>query len=546
MDTRTVTNTSAAIATLSLAWIVYKLSQVGKREEYLPPGPPTAPLLGNLHIFPKSEAHYQLTKWAQEYGEIYSLKMGSATAVVITSAAAVKELMDKNSHATADRPANHMVQLITDGGLNMVLAHYNDTWRSLRRGAHEILTPQACEQHLPIQQAEATQLMYDLMTKPEEFYTSVRRYSSSVILSVLFGKRAPQFSTPEVTAFFHAQHLWEHALEPGAHPPVDLIPILQKVPERFASWKSLCKEVRRLQQRLYFGLLEEVEKRTARGEANGCWMETVCERAEEWGMNRQIVGYLGGVLIEGGSDTTSSFLQSLILALVAFPEVQKKAQEEIDRVIGSDRAPVLSDIEHLPYIQAIIKETHRFRPVAPLAIPHSTIADVTYKGYHIPAGTTIFVNNWGIFHDPQVYENPEIFNPDRFIESEFGTRPEARDSDKDRRNNLAFGSGRRICPGIHLANNSLMINTMNLLWGFTFSKAVDPKTGLEIEPDIWDYAKGILTCPNPFKCTIKPRSVHHAEIIKRQFAEATPAFLPFEHELCDEDKEFVRLQRSGL
>ncbi|KAG8912688.1 hypothetical protein FRC00_003984, partial [Tulasnella sp. 408] len=149
-----------------------------------------------------------------------------------------------------------------------------------------------------------------------------------------------------------------------------------------------------------------------------------------------------------------------------------------------------------------------------------------------------------IFHDPNVYENPDEFNPDRFIESEFGTKPEARAGDKDRRNNLAFGSGRRICPGIHLANNSLRINTVNLLWAFNFLKAKDP-SGKEITPDVWDYAKGILTCPNPFKCEIVPRSPHHKEIIERQFAEATEVFERFEHELSAEDRAFVKEQRKG-
>ncbi|KAG8951235.1 hypothetical protein FRC03_012591 [Tulasnella sp. 419] len=289
----------------------------------------------------------------------------------------------------------------------MGLCGYTDTWRAYRRASHEILTPQACARHLPIQKAEATQMMYEFLTHPEGFYNSIQRYSASVILSVFFGKRAPQFSTPEVETFFHAEHLWLEVTEPGAQPPVDLIPLLQKVPERFAKWKILCKEVKRLQQGLYFGLLEEVERRTSRGEGNGCWMETVCERAEEWGLSRNMVAYLGGVFMEGGSATTPSFILSLILCLTAFPNVQKRAQEEIDRVIGSDRAPSLEDVENLPYIQAIIKETHRFRPALPLAI---STADVQYKGYVILARSTLFVNNWGIFHDPDSYDEPEVFN----------------------------------------------------------------------------------------------------------------------------------------
>lgn len=121
---------------------------------------------------------------------------------------------------------------------------------------------------------------------------AVRRYSSSVILSVLYGKRAPQFTTKEVTSFYHVQHLWEHALEPGAHPPMDLIPILKKVPERFAPWKKLCNEVRRLQQELYFNLLGELEAKIAKGEMNDCFMETVCARGAEWGLTHEMMGFV--------------------------------------------------------------------------------------------------------------------------------------------------------------------------------------------------------------------------------------------------------------
>ncbi|CUA66986.1 O-methylsterigmatocystin oxidoreductase [Rhizoctonia solani] len=524
----------------TVVWLAIKTMSIGKRETYLPPGPPTVPLLGNLHEFPKTEAHLKLTEWARIYGGIYSLKMGPGTAIVITDVAAVKELMDKRSQSTVDRPPNHMADLVA-GGMNMVLSRYTEDWRTLRRASHAILTQQACAGHLPIQRAEASQLLHDCLTTPEKFYTHIRRYSSSVILSVLFGKRAPRFETKEVTDFFNAQHSWEEVLEPGAHPPMDLIPALKHVPEALASWKTLCKKTRKLQRDLYFGLLEETERRIANHQENNCFMEQVLARQQEFGMNRELVGYLGGVLLEGGSDTTSSFLQTLVLGLTAFPDVQKKAQAEIDSVVGSDHAPTPEDFERLPYIQAIIKECHRWRPVAPLAIPHGTIQEETYRGYRIPAGSTIFVNNWGMFHDPEVFERPDDFWPDRFLQNEFGTKPGV--DNTDRRNNMAFGSGRRFCPGVHLANNSLMLNTMNLVWAFDFRPATD-ETGKPIPVDIHDYAKGILTCPNPFKCKITPRSAHHAEIIEHDFAAAGPAFEPFERDLREEDLAYIATQRK--
>ncbi|KAL0565905.1 hypothetical protein V5O48_016113 [Marasmius crinis-equi] len=537
----------------AIGWFYFKFKDVGSREPNLPPGPPTTPLLGNLGVFPKEFAYVRFTQWARIWGGIYSLKLGPDTAIVITDASAIKELMDKRSQNTSDRPPNFINDIVT-GGLNMALARYGEDWRTLRRAAHAILTPQMSAKHIPIQYAEATQLLFDILRTPD-----VRRYSNSVIMSVLYGKRCPRYETPETTAFFAAQHEWELLHEPGATPPLDLLPFLQRVPERLAKWKAEAKQCRKHQRDLYFGLLDKTKKQLQKGKENGCYMEEVIRHQKEFGMDREMIGYLGGILLEGGSDTTSSFLQSMVLAMIAFPGAQKKAQEELDRVVGSHRLPTLDDLSDLPYIRAIIQETHRFRPVTPLMIPHANITpeevrvllcnvatklspDLQYKGYLIPGGTTIFVNIWGIFHDPELFEKPEVFNPDRYILNEFGTKPGVDGSDL--RANLAFGCGRRICPGIHLARNTINLNTMQLLWAFTFSYATDPKTGELIDVNVNDYKKGIVIGPCPFKALITPRSSETIAIIEREFHEATDTFSKFEFGLSKEDKVFLENYRS--
>ncbi|KAJ6449331.1 cytochrome P450 [Mycena sanguinolenta] len=515
------------------------LRKVGSREAGLPPGPPTVPLLGNLHMMPTEFAQHKFTEWARKYGGIYSLKVGSGTAVVLTDPAAVKELMDKRSGSTVERPPSHLVDLVT-GGLNMAFAHYTENWRTLRRTAHAILTPQASARHIPIQQAEASQLLYDILRHPQGFYTHIRRYSNSVILSVLYGKRSPRYETPQTTAFFKSQHAWMRLLEPGATPPVDMIPILKYVPKRWAKWKRDCAKVHKMQRDLYFSLLDETKERLQRGEENGSYMEEILTRQAEFGMEREITGYLGGVLIEGGSDTISAFLQSLILALTAYPDAQKKAHDEMDRVVGEHRMPSLEDLDEMPYIRAMILETHRFRPVLPLIVPHSTVTTEEYNGFVIPQGTTIFVNVWGIFHDPNLYDDPENFIPDRYLLTPNGTKPGVDDSDM--RPNLAFGVGRRACPGIHVAQNSTNINAMNLIWAFNFTPATD-ESGNPIKPDTFDYEKGLSTAPQPFKCNITPRSPERVEIIEREFREAADTFCKFEYGLGPEDQEFVANSR---
>ncbi|KAJ7445976.1 cytochrome P450 [Mycena galericulata] len=527
--------------TLILLCAALFLRRVGAREKGLPPGPPTLPILGNLHIFPKEFAHYKFTEWAREYGGIYSLKIGPGTAVVLTDAAAVKELMDKRSATTSDRPSIHVGDLVT-GGLSLALAHYGDTWRTLRRAAHAILTPQATARHLPIQRAEATQLLHDILCTPQSFYNHIRRYSSSVILSVLCGKRAPRYETPETTAFFHVTHEYTSLLDIGATPPVDMIPLLKLVPERWAKWKRDCKNVRALHRALYFGLVDEAAERVRSGGENGSYIEEVLARQDEFGMDREMTGNLAAILIEGGSDTTSSYLSTLILALVAYPDAQKKAHEEIDRVAGEQRMPTLDDLEHMPYIRAMILEVHRFRPVLPLLIPHATIAPEEYQGYIIPKGATIFVNTWGIYHDPDLYDDPEDFIPERYLLTEHGTKPSVDGSCL--RETLAFGAGRRFCPGVHLAQNSISINAMNLVWAFKFEPDIDA-AGNFIKADISQaaYMKGLATGPTPFKCRITPRTAEKAEIIRREFLEAADTFSKFEYGLSPEDKEFVAKSR---
>ncbi|KAJ7914752.1 cytochrome P450 [Mycena leptocephala] len=523
------------IALLTLG-VCFLFMTVGAREKGLPPGPPTVPILGNLHIFPTEFPYYKFTEWARKYGVLYSLKLGPSTAIVLTDVAAVKELMDKRSGTTADRPPLYIVHHTT-GGLHMALGRYTQTWKTLRKTAATILTSQAAARHLPIQRAEATQLLYNILCSPQaslSFYTDIQRYSISVILSVLYGKRVPRYETSEIAAFFKVTHEWSHLVEPGATPPVDAIPLLKFVPEQWAKWKRDCKRVRNLQRALYFGWVDETKGILRRGEGNGSYVEEVLARQEELGIDDEKIGYFGGALVETGSDTTSSYLQSLVLALVAYSDAQKKAHEEIDRVVGEHRMPTLEDLEYMPYICAMILETHRFRPGAPLNIPHATLAAEEYQGYIIPKGAIIFVNT-------SLYDNAEDFVPDRYLLTENGTRPGV--DGTDLRPTFAFGFGRFICPGIHLAQNSININVMNLVWAFDFNPDIDSDGNL-IPADTFAYRKGMSTGPLPFKCRITPRTAQKAEIIEHAFLQATDTFEKFEAGLNSEDREFVAKSRA--
>lgn len=192
-------------------------------------------------------------------------------------------------------------------------------------------------------------------------------------------------------------------------------------------------------------------------------------------------------------------LKAFTLAMVKFPCVQQKAQEEIDRVVGIDRLPNFDDRADLPYVVAMVKELIRWWPVAPLGFPHVATEDVEYEGMHIPKGAVLLPAAWWFLQDPDVYKDPGTFDPERFLEPR--TEPDPTTE--------AFGYGRRICPGRYFADSSLFINIVRTLASFHFSKATGTNE-LEVKPK-----PGVLTHPAKFDFQIKPRSDKHVDLIRQ-------------------------------
>jgi cytochrome P450 len=159
--------------------------------------------------------------------------------------------------------------------------------------------------------------------------------------------------------------------------------------------------------------------------------------------------------------------------MMLHPEIQQRAQTEIDTVIGQHRLPNMSDRGSLPYADAIIKEIIRWGTVSPVALPRTTAADDEVFGYKIPKGCLVIPNMWAMLHDESVYPEPMKFDPTRFIGE--NQQPDPRE--------LAFGWGRRVCPGQHIGEASVFIQIVSVLSGFDIRRALDG-TGKEIEPEV--------------------------------------------------------------
>jgi len=187
------------------------------------------------------------------------------------------------------------------------------------------------------------------------------------------------------------------------------------------------------------------------------------------------------------------------------PAVQSRAQAELDAVICSNddtavRLPKFADRECLPYVNAIVKEVLRWNPSVPLGLPHMVTEDDVYQSYHIKKGTVVWANIWSILHDESVYPDPFEFRPERYLDEDGKLRQLGKAEDPA---TAAFGFGRRICPGLFLADNSIFLAIATMLCVFNISKAKD-QHGVEITPAV-EY-DGFISHPRPFACSIQPRS----------------------------------------
>lgn len=232
---------------------------------------------------------------------------------------------------------------------------------------------------------------------------------------------------------------------------------------------------------------------------------------------------MGGTLSEGGSDTSASILTAFVQAMVAYPDIQAKAQAQIDAVVGEARSPNWGDYKDLPYVAQCVKETMRWRPVTPLAFPHALAEDDWVDGMFLPKGTVIIVNAWGMHFDAERFKDPQRFDPDHFA----GVTTLAADLANgawEHRDHYGYGTGRRFCPGVHLAERNLFLGMAKLLWAFDMK----PKKAAPDTDPVTGYCEGFLVCANDFEAEFEVRGEKRREAILREFGEVEAGFARFE------------------
>ncbi|KAL1999237.1 hypothetical protein VTN02DRAFT_4837 [Thermoascus thermophilus] len=485
----------------------------------MPPGPPTIPFLGNLHQLPSEDVHVQFRKWAEEYGEMYSVMLGNQRMVVLNSPRVVKDLIDLRSNNYSSRPEMYVGQTLISGGYRLVLMQYDEGWRKARKMIHNLLNIKTAVNYIPFQELELRQMLADMVKRPNKYHDHVRRYSTSLVTSITFGWRSLAFNDPEVRQIYEGFEQFAVASQVSAS-MLDYFPILRLLPDFINPSKKRGKELHTEEISLYKFYMLKVKERIQKGILTGCFCEDMFKRQEKDGFTDDWASYVSGTLLEAGSDTTASIFLSFAVAMINFPEVQKKAQEELDRIIGPDRLPTMADEPDLQYIRGVVKESLRFLPSSILGIvPHATTNEDTYNGYTLPAKTGVMINVWALNNDPERYPNPRVFDPDRYKNDFLRAQESATLSDPYQRDHFTFGAGRRVCPGLNIAERSLFLGIAYMLWAFDFSHALD-ENGKPIPVSTEAVTQGIVCRPKPFPLRLTERDPRKTKMVLKAWDNA--------------------------
>ncbi|ERS95312.1 cytochrome P450 [Sporothrix schenckii 1099-18] len=497
-----------------------RLLMVGRRPKNYPPGPPTIPILGNIHLMPKRDLHLQLRKWADQYGPVFSLILGTQTLIVLSSDQAVKDLLDKKSNIYSDRPELYVGQTLASGGLRLLMMGYGQTWRGFRKLFHSLLNVAASKAYLTYQVLENKQMLYDLTQTPEDFLCHIRRYSNALTTTMVFGWRTPTYQDDKLMQLFDGFAEFADLNQTGAAALLDAFPLLRNLPEALNPTRRLAKTLHAKEKALYLSHWLKAKDEIRKGTIAPCFCVGLAEAQKKEGFSDDQACYISGTLLEAGSDTTSSTIYAFVQAMLLYPAIQKKAQAIVDAVVGDARLPTMDDDADLQYVRAIMKETIRWMPTTILgAVPHAASADDSYNGYLIPKGAGVLNNVWGINMDATRHPAPRRFDPDRYLDDRQSLGEAAANPDAAKRDQFTFGAGRRICPGIHVAERSLFLAMSRILWGFDITPALDA-SGQPDLPDQEKLTQGFVCMPQEFRATIRPRSEARKQLIEAEWEAA--------------------------
>ncbi|KAG6902069.1 hypothetical protein C0995_004767 [Termitomyces sp. Mi166 len=501
-------STAVVAILLATATNVYASRSNKSASRKLPPGPKGLPVLGNV------------------------LEVPSKPVILLGDIKVAKDLLEKHSAKHSSRPVVPYVIYLAGIFVNRWLQHHyidpgkiywgfceqGETHSMGRKLTAGLMSGVRAGKTEPLQQFEAYLNIQNLLDDGgKDWWHHIDRHASlilrscmeaSTVLTAAFGMHCPTGHEEELKEVIESVAEFVRLFTLSAS-MMNVFPFLDWIPGPMP-WRTRAADYRKREDAVCKKLIDEVV--TGRASGMNTWAAAFARPDKPEGDQRRLMNQFAGAAIE----TTARSLQTFVLACIRYPKWIPIAQKEIDAVVGPDRLPTFKDRPFLPYVEAIVRETVRWRPAARFGVPHqSTESDVIeHQGqeYFIPKGSIIFPVAWAIEHQQSRFEDHDRFMPERFLDAEGNLKPDYDTS--------AFGFGRRMCPGIPFAERSLWIDIVTMLWTFNIlpDTKPDPKTGLPFQYDDSDAAFD-ESLSFKFPVVFEPRSPQCVDVARREWAE---------------------------
>uniref|UniRef100_A0AAV2LGL6 Cytochrome P450 2U1 n=1 Tax=Knipowitschia caucasica TaxID=637954 RepID=A0AAV2LGL6_KNICA len=441
-----------------------------------------------------------MTALSKVYGDVFSLFAGPTLMVVLNGYKVVRDALSNHPEVFSDRPDIPAIAIMTKRK-GIVFAPYGPVWRKQRKFCHTTLRNfglgKLSLEPCILQGLDTikSQLLQERGAGGVDLAPLISTAVSNVICSMALGQRFHH----DDQEFRTLLNLMSRGLEICVNSPAVLInvfPLLYYLPFGvFRELRQVERDITVFLKRIIQTHRKSLDPGNPRDLVDMYLLEMLAQQAAgepDTSFTEDYLFYIIGDLFIAGTDTTTNSVLWILLYMVLYPNIQEQVQKEIDATIGRHRSPSMTDKGSLPLTEAMIMEVQRLTVVVPLAIPHMTSMDTEFCGYNIPKGTVIIPNLWSVHRDPTVWDEPDRFNPARFLDSEGKLlRKEYF---------IPFGIGRRVCMGEQLAKMELFLMVTSLLQTFTFSLPEG------LAPPSLQGRFGLTLAPSPFTACVNPRS----------------------------------------
>ncbi|KAI1333495.1 cytochrome P450 [Xylariaceae sp. FL0016] len=477
------------------------------------PGPRCYPIVGRVHDIPTETSWLKFYDWSKEYGPIYQMEIFGKVHVWISSEQIAHDLLSRRALIYSDRPQIPNLPDNRTKGDYLALTGCNDTWKRQRKLAAQLMAVSTNASLHDYPRKERDRFLYLLSEDASQYREYIEQFTSRTVARLSWGS-PHSAQLLRVTTF----GLLETISPSGAIPNV--IWWLMHIPTLLSPWKKKENARHKLEESLLRGNVQYVHDRIDDGSAEPSFIRTFIESLarpgdkSKWGDESEAT-YVVGQMAIAGALTIGSPIQSFLLAMLHYPDWQKKLQHEID-TICEGACPQWEDREKMPMLRAVVKEVIRWRPPVPTGIPHAIEKDDVYNGYFIPAGATIHALEWAITRDETTYPDAETFNPARWLEPEYPTYKEPLTMHPNLAGFSQFGFGRRTCQGVPIVEQDLFLAMGGMAWAFDTRKK-RRADGSEVPVHWNDYTPLLIAKPAPFEFEVDVRSEEKQELLRQMW-----------------------------